>query len=185
MLRTDTTLKAALRRVMKSGATRRMTSCEAGAAAVEFALIAVPFLATVFWIINTALVFFAQQTLQSATDQAARLVMTGQAQQQGLSAQQFKQGVCANAAALFSCSGISLNIQTFSSFSSGSMYNPNKSGTFDNSGFSYSLGNSGDIEVIQVFYQWPVFGTLLGSLSNMGVGYRLLVATAAFRNEPY
>ena len=45
---------------------------------------------------------------------------------------------------------------------------------------------NGDIEIIQVFYQWPLFGTLLGfDFSNMSGGMDLLVATAAFRNEPY
>jgi hypothetical protein len=40
--------------------------------------------------------------------------------------------------------------------------------------------------VVRLFYQWPVYLSLLGfTLSNMSGGKRLLVATAAFRNEPY
>jgi hypothetical protein len=39
---------------------------------------------------------------------------------------------------------------------------------------------------VRLFYQWPVFVSLLGSdLSNMGGNKHLIVATAAFRNEPY
>ena len=35
-------------------------------------------------------------------------------------------------------------------------------------------------------YQWPVYVSLLGfNLSDMAGGKRLLMATAAFRNEPY
>ena len=35
-------------------------------------------------------------------------------------------------------------------------------------------------------YQWPVYASLLGlNLSNIGSNKRLLMATAAFRNEPY
>jgi hypothetical protein len=37
-----------------------------------------------------------------------------------------------------------------------------------------------------VFYEWPIYVTGLGfDLSNLGDGKRLLVATAAFKNEPY
>jgi hypothetical protein len=41
--------------------------------------------------------------------------------------------------------------------------------------------------VVQLFYQWPIYVSLmnLGNLTNMSGNSRLLVATAAFRNEPY
>ena len=39
---------------------------------------------------------------------------------------------------------------------------------------------------MQVFYQWQVFPAPLGfDLSNLAGNLRLLVGTAAFRNEPY
>jgi len=51
--------------------------------------------------------------------------------------------------------------------------------------WQFSPGSSGDIVVLQVMYQWPVylapFGYNLATLSN---GNRLLMATAVFRNEP-
>jgi hypothetical protein len=40
--------------------------------------------------------------------------------------------------------------------------------------------------VVRLFYQWPVYVSLLGfNLQNMSGGHRLLIATAAFRNEPF
>jgi hypothetical protein len=41
--------------------------------------------------------------------------------------------------------------------------------------------------VVRLFYQWPVYalGLVGKSLSDISGGKRLLVATAAFRNEPY
>jgi hypothetical protein len=39
---------------------------------------------------------------------------------------------------------------------------------------------------VRLFYQYPVYVSLLGfNLSNINGGKRLLAATAAFRNEPY
>ena len=40
--------------------------------------------------------------------------------------------------------------------------------------------------VVRAYYEWPTFVTGLGNnLGNMPDGNRLLVATAAFRNEPF
>ena len=51
---------------------------------------------------------------------------------------------------------------------------------------SYNPGGPGDIVVVRLFYQWPVYRLAARlHLSNMTGGKRLLVATAAFRNEPY
>jgi hypothetical protein len=37
-----------------------------------------------------------------------------------------------------------------------------------------------------MFYQWPLFVTGLGfNIANLSGNKRLLVATAAFKNEPY
>jgi len=165
---------------------RHMASCRSGGAATEFAIVAFPFFAIVFMIINVGLVFFAQQTLQTATTQAARLIMTGQAQKSNMNAAQFQQQICAFSATLLSCGNIYTNVQTFSSFGSVTMPNPNQNGAFNSSAFAFNIGGSGDIEVVQVFYQWPLFANLLGTrFSNMIGGSQLLVATAAFRNEPY
>jgi Flp pilus assembly protein TadG len=175
-----------LRRLLRARGPHQLLRRQDGNAAVEFAMVAAPFFALLFAILETALVFFAQQVLQSATTQAARLIMTGQAQSGAMTATQFQQAVCADAATLFSCSGIYVNVQTFSSFSSVSQLNPLSGGTFNSSSMNYSIGTQGDIELVQVFYQWPVYTAPLGfSLSNMNGNSRLLVATAVFRNEPY
>jgi hypothetical protein len=51
---------------------------------------------------------------------------------------------------------------------------------------NYSAGNPGDIVLVQVFYQWPIYlGPLNFTLANLGANTRLLVGTAVFRNEPY
>jgi hypothetical protein len=39
---------------------------------------------------------------------------------------------------------------------------------------------------VRLFYQWPVYLSLMGyNLANLSNGKRLLAATVAFRNEPY
>ena len=54
-------------------------------------------------------------------------------------------------------------------------------GNFQNNQ-TYQPGGPGDIVVVRLFYQWPIYVSLL---QNMSGSKRLLVATSAFRNEPY
>jgi Flp pilus assembly protein TadG len=166
---------------------RRFARQQDGVAAVEFALIGVPFLALIFAILETALVFFAGQALETAVADSSRLIMTGQAQNQNFSQTDFKNAVCARIYGLFDCqAGVSVDVRTFSSFASATMPSPLDSQGNLQTGFSYNPGGPGDIVIVRLFYQWPVFVSLLGSnLSNMGGNKHLIVATAAFRNEPY
>src|ERR1700742_5009365 len=117
---------------------RQFLACTRAATAVEFSLVAAPFCALLIAVLQTALVFLAQQVLQTATTEAARLVMTGQAQTQKLTASQFQQDVCGFASALFTCSGLYVNVQTFTSFSGMTQMSPLQSGTFNSNLMNYS-----------------------------------------------
>lgn len=173
------------RSCLKRSAIRRFAHEAEAATAVEFALVAPAFIALLFAILQTALVFYAQQALQTATLQAARQIMTGQAQAANMTQSQFQAAVCANAAGLFKCSGVYAAVQTFTSFPNVQMYNPISAGKFSSSNMPFSPGVSGDVEVVQVFYQWPVWpGPLSFTLANASGNTNVLVATAAFRNEP-
>jgi len=170
----------------RRSAFRRFLASAEAATAVEFALVAAPFFALLIAILQTALVFFAQQVLQTATSESARLVMTGQAQNQNLTATQFQQDVCNYAPVLFTCSALYVNVQTFNSFSGMTQMSPLQNGNFNANAMSYSTGGPGDVVLLQVFYQWPVvLGPLGFNLSNMSGNNRLLIGTAVFRNEPY
>jgi Flp pilus assembly protein TadG len=167
-----------------SGLLRR----EDGAAAVEFALVAAPFLALLFAIMESALIFFASQTLETAVADSSRLILTGQAQGQGFDLTAFQQAVCQRTAAMFTCGNIMIDVRTSSSFSATNTSLPvDQNGNLQNN-FTYSPGSPGDIVVVRLMYQWPVYVSLFGlakSLSNMAGSTDLMMATAAFRNEPY
>jgi len=157
-----------------------------GAAAIEFAMVAAPFLALMIAILETGLYFFADEVLQTATAQAARAIMTGQAQSGGMTAAQFQNNVCTNAAPMLSCASLYVNAQTFKSFGGVAPLNPLVSGSVNTAALNYQMGGPGDIVMVQVFYQWPVIaGPLNFNLANMSGNNNLLVATVVFRNEPY
>ncbi len=166
---------------------QRFVRHQNGSAAVEFGFVAIPFLALTFAIIETALVFFASQTLEAAAASASRLIMTGQAQTAGYTQSQFKTQVCSFISGLFDCSGgVYVDVKTYSTFASVNTSSPVTNGQLDTSNMTYVPGGPGDIVVVSLYYQWPIWVSLLSNnLSNLSGNKRLLVATAAFRNEPY
>src|SRR5579871_6918275 len=131
---------------------------EDGAAALEFAIIAAPFLALILASMQTALAFFAGQVLETAVAESSREIMTGQAQNAGMSQSQFASAVCAKIATLFNCGGLMIDVQTAASFSAANTSAPtltfNGSGQVSNS-WSYNPGAPGSIVVMRVMYQWP------------------------------
>jgi Flp pilus assembly protein TadG len=160
-----------------------------GAVAVEFALIAVPFFLIVMATVQTAVVYMAQQELETVTEQASRYILTNQAT--GDTQAQFATTVCSQVSALFNCNNIMINVQNYgtgTSFSSATTTAPtltfNAAGQVTNT-WVFSPGTNGDIVVVQVMYQWPIFLKPFSfNLSNLSNGNRLLMATAVFRNEP-
>jgi Flp pilus assembly protein TadG len=162
---------------------------ENGGTAVEFGLVAAPFIALLVALFQTALVFLAGRELDQATAAASRYVLTGQAQNSSMTPAQFTSWVCGYLSALFSCSNLMVNVQTYSSFSAVSTSAPtltyNAQGQVTNT-WTYAPGGPGEIVVVQVMYQWPVvLGPLSFNLSNLANGDRLLMSTAVFQNEPY
>ncbi|MGC2776077.1 MAG: TadE/TadG family type IV pilus assembly protein [Bradyrhizobium sp.] len=171
------------------GVCRAFVSDSRAATAVEFALVAAPFLALIIALIQTFLVFFAQQLLESVVQQSARMVMTGQVQTQTLSQDAFKQQVvCKKIRIFFDCSGLMIDMQVANAWSSTNTAMPTL--TFDSQGtvtnvWQYNPGSAGDIVVLRVMYVWPVMlGPLGFNLSNLSNGNRQIMATAAFQNEP-
>ena len=174
-------------RLLPRRALRRFVRQQDGAAAIEFGLVAVPFLALTFAIMETALVFFAGQTLEAAAASSARLIMTGQAQTAGYTAQTFKTAVCNQIFGLFDCAnGVYVDVKSYANFASINTAQPITNGQLDTSNMQYTPGGPGSIVVVSLYYQWPIYVSLLSNnLQNLTGNKRLLAAINVFRNEPY
>jgi Flp pilus assembly protein TadG len=196
------TAVSCLRSLRRSRIARGFVRREDGSAAVEFALIAAPFLALLFAIIETAMVFFAGQTLEAAAADSARLIMTGQAQTtkyvppdpnykaSGLvpfTEADFHQAVCDRLkGGLFDCAKIIVDVKKYDTFATINTAAPVTNGALNTKNMGYDQTKQGDIAVVSLYYQWPIYVSLLGNnLSNLTGNDRLLVATSVFRVEPY
>jgi Flp pilus assembly protein TadG len=182
---------------------RRFRRSRRASAAVEFALVAPIFFALLFAIIETAVMFFASQVLETITQDSARIIATGQSQS-GLitgcadpvsgaalpcTQSTFHSYVCSQIPTLFSCSGMYVDVESCPSASGFSCVAFNSqiasNGTFINN-MQFNPGGPGYIVVVKLFYQWPLFVTSLGyNIANLTGSQRLLTATAVFKNEPY
>jgi len=179
--RTSRTVSASLALI------RRFVHHGDAATTIEFGLLAAPFVAALFAILQTALIFFADQTLETAAATSARLIFTGQAQLNGWTAEQFKSQVCNQIHGIFNCSnGVYIDVETYPSFSTVNTSLPIVNGSLNSSVLGYNPGGPGDIVMLRLYYQYPVYVSLLGfNMSNLNGGYDLFAATAIFKNEPY
>ena len=161
---------------------------EDGSAAIEFAIIAPIFFFLMFVIAETALVFIAEQVMDNAVFETARLIRTGQVQAADMSEADFTTEVCNRVAVFIDCTGgnFFLDVQSFDTF--GDMVTAKPVDDDDNfeDPPAFSFGTANEIVVVRAYYQWPtntIFGSL--SLKNLSNGKRLIGSFAAFRNEPF
>ena len=165
----------------------RARADERGAAAVEFAIVAPFFFFLMFVIAETAMIFVAEQVMDNAVFESARLIRTGQVQKAGMSASNFKKDVCGRMAVFISCdSNFYLDVRAFNTFADLESGKPIDDKEKFKPAPAFDFGESGDIVMVRAYYQWPTSKMLGGmSLQNLSNGKRLIGSFAAFRNEPF
>lgn len=164
---------------------RRFNRESRGAAAVEFALLALPFFGMLFAMLEATAVFFASVSLETGAAEAARLVRTGQVQLQGMTKEQIRNRICD--AMFMGCDArMQLDVRRFDSFTNVNFTDPLTADGDLRTDLMFQPGAPGDIVLVRVFYVWNIATPMIGdAMSNMAGGHRLIVSSAAFRNEPF
>jgi Flp pilus assembly protein TadG len=169
---------------------RRFGRARRGAAAVEFAMIAMPFFLLTFGMAEIAMLGIAQSSLDFAVSETARQIRTGRAQTGGVTGAEIKAELCdqANNFMLMSCdSNLFLDVDRFASFveASNNAEDPIEDDQFQPSE-DYQPGAASDIVVVRAYYRWHIITPLFEPLfQNVSGGERILVSTMMFRNEPF
>ena len=178
-----------------------------GAAAVEFAIVATPFVFLLFAIIELGIIFVTNINLSNATLLLARQIRTGGIIAPGssatsssgisLSLADFKTAICKKLTMVPSATcttQLQVDIRTQSGFGTASP-DPTTSKTFSNSSLCYYSGASGSIVEFHAYYLWPVITPVLlsplvnattynsGSVSTSGSFY-VMQSAEAFKIEP-
>jgi Flp pilus assembly protein TadG len=173
------------------GLIKRMRHDEKGVTAVEFALIAAPFFALIIALLETALVHMTTLDLENAVKDASRQIRTGQAQEASLSAEQFKDLVCAKTVLIPSCKAnpdLLVDVRSYDNFESieidpSDLYD--EDGNFTG-GSDFNMGAGLKVVVIRTYYRMKLLAQIptIG-LANAGPNHRMIDAVTVFRNEPF
>ena len=157
-----------------------------GAAAVEFSLVALPFIILVIGILDIALMFFVDGALDSALHMAARDVRTGRSATENWDLSAFKEEVCDGLAWSFDCSSNLLVSTTEMNDLSAVTFQSGVSDGVLSVTETFSSGTPDSYMMIQAFLPWPSWLAPLGvATAHLDDGRYVLSATALFRNEPY
>ncbi len=202
----DNTLHANTARTRQRawGSLREFVRSRDGTAAIEFALLAIPYFLIVFAIIETFVAFTAEQVVSNAVDTLSRQIRTGQITAANTTSQQFRQAFCNEIAVLITCSStevqtpanLYLDVESYSSFASMPTTIPRKSSTdpysdLSTTGFTFTPGGAKSLNMVRAYYRWQIITDLLRPyLTNVhptdgSASVYLIVATAAFQNENY
>ena len=157
---------------------------EDGAVILEYALIALPFLLMIFGIMHVGFLYWANLELENATNQASRLILTGQQPNEST----FKTFICNNSTILHvqDCQSslivdvrqLSGNFQSIGSIN----FDPTDEDNEDqNSSYDSIPGDT--VALVTAYYRWPnLTGFFRGGMSN---GDHMLRSTVAMRTEAY
>ncbi len=166
-----------------------------GMAAIEFAIVALPFFLFVFGIIGVGLYFLASTSLEYGAQSAARKVRTGEADKGEMTVGEFKQLVCDAAGSYINCGKLAVLLdhdKTWSGVTPPSCTDGDGamvSSTGDSGEpISKYAGGASEVVLVTLCYKWELADSFkfmkLGSGPD-GSGPAIIQASAAFKTEPW
>jgi hypothetical protein len=175
---------------------RRCKSDERGATAVEFAIVATPFLMFICGLVGCAFYFFISSSIEKGMDQTGRLIRTGEAVTDKMTVDQFKNDICQTAGHWIDCKNMQIFVKSYASGWSGlNSAKPQPcvedGGIVENPAPGSDLiaiysGAASDVVVVTVCYKWNFPAHLpFMKLGNMPDGSMMLQSSTSFRSEPY
>jgi len=177
--------------LLKMKTLRRFGRARRGSAAIEFAMVIIPFFLLTFGMAEVAMIGFAQTSLDFAVSETARQIRTGQAQMNNVSEGDIRNQLCdqLNNFIVMGCDGnLFLDVDRFNSFVDANNNDPApiQNNEFQPNGMGYTPGAPSDIVVVRAYYRWKIITPLLEPVfQNVTGGERILVSTMMFRNEPF
>jgi Flp pilus assembly protein TadG len=169
---------------------RRFRRNREGSTAIEFALLAVPFMLLVFAVLETCISFAAQQVMANAADDVARQLRTGQIKPADIDETELRSLLCDRMEVIVSagCPGLEVDLRQYNTFEEAAQVRirlaPN--GDLDTSDFAVAPGPSMSRNMLRVFYRWPVITDFMRkSMANLPDGKTLHFASVTWQNEPF
>jgi Flp pilus assembly protein TadG len=189
------------RKRRRRGILSRFARDRSGATAIEFAVLAIPFAALVFAILESCISFAGQQVMANAADDIARQLRTGQIRiASGLDPaalavrkEELWRMICDRLEIMVAddCPGLKIDLRKVDTFTEAAalriVYDGSgQTKTLANSNFQFKPGPSTSKNVLRVFYEWPVITDFMRArMSGLAGGKTLHFATVTWQNEPF
>lgn len=156
-----------------------------GTAAIEFALMAFPFLFLVLGILEISMMYAAATVLEGATSSAARLIRTGQIQEQSDPQAAFRNALCNYATVLVRCNDVIIEVQPMTNFDDYDSMQPayDEDGNMVSSGFN--SGSSDSKMLIRAAYRYEMMNPFVGTMLLGASNSRQFMSTIVMQTEPY
>ena len=171
------------------GLIRRFSRERKGSVAIEFSILAMPFVALIFAILESCVSFSTQQLIANATDRVSRDIRTGRLKVADLAGPKLKKIICDNIALLApdDCPDLIVDLNNYASFALVPTRVPfQPDGDINQAGFTVNPGGPSTINHLRVYYRWPVMTDFMRArMSNVPGGKTLLMTSATWRNEPF
>ena len=180
--------KTIMSRTAMAAKARALSRDRRGATMIEFAVVAGPFIALILAGIQTSLVFFSQQLIETVAESSGRQLMTGAVQLAGTTQAQYKADVCSRLPDFMTCANTYVDVRTSNNFATVSTAPPvfTYSGNSVTNVWSFARPGAGQIAIVRVMYLLPVAGGPLGfRLADQPNSRRLLIATSVFKTEQF
>ncbi len=160
-----------------------------GSTAIEFAMLALPFSALVFAILESCISFAGQQVLSNAAEDVARQIRTGQVKAAAITETSLKTMICDRIKIMVStgCPGLIVDLREYDTFADAAKERIKlTNGDIDQTGFDVKPGKSQTKNMLRVFYRWPVVTDFMRKwMSNLKDGTTLHFASVTWQNEPF
>lgn len=190
------------RAASRSNLVARFKRDRRGSTAIEFAALALPFSLLVFAILENCLSFAGREVLTNATDDIARQLRTGQLRAGAVTVDSLRQKICDRLEILMAnrCTErLQIDLRNFSTYLEAASYSYKienneivlmKGATVDPKQFVAEPGGAETINMLRVFYRWPVITDFMSKwMANVNFDGKpnatLHFATNTWFNESY
>lgn len=160
---------------------------DCGVAAVEFAMVAVPFFTLLLGTVEVSIYFATSVVLQGASESAARIVRTGQ-EQSGDPQAAFEERLCDMVSTLISCDELKYEALAMESgtFAEAAALEPEYDENGELVAGGFEAGSASSVVLIRTSYRYEFFIPFIGHLVTSGNGNAVTLTTAVvIKNEPY
>lgn len=157
-------------------------------------MLAAPFALLVFAILESCISFAGQEVMANITDDVARQLRTGQVRQANVTEATLKSMICSRLEIMVAkdCPGLEVDLRAYPSFAAAAQTGFNiqdggiaLTGTTPST-FTVSPGLAESINMLRVFYKWPVMTDFMAkSMANLKDGNTLHFASMTWKNEPF